>query len=79
VAATAVNSLIGYLAATFLDISKPFSPLDGYGTIVPFTVIGVAVATVVYALVMLILPDRGHGLNCAFTSPFGPRLWEPSP
>jgi hypothetical protein len=51
VAATAVNSLIGYLAATFLDISKLFSPLDGYGTIVPFTVIGVAGATVVYALV----------------------------
>jgi hypothetical protein len=51
VTATAVNVLIGYLAVTFLDISNLFSPLNGYGTIVPFTVIGVAGATVVYALI----------------------------
>src|SRR5215218_4227928 len=51
VAATMVNVLIGYLAVTFLDISNLFSPLNGYGTIVPFTVIGVAGAAVVYALI----------------------------
>ena len=51
VAATAVNVSIGYLALTFLDISNLFVPLNGYGTIVPFTVIGVAGATVVYALI----------------------------
>jgi hypothetical protein len=51
VAATIVNVLIGYLAVTCLDISNLFSPLKGYGTIVPLTVIGVAGATVVYALV----------------------------
>jgi hypothetical protein len=51
VAATALNVLIGYVAATFLEISRMFSPLNGYGTIVAFTVIGVAGATVVYALV----------------------------
>ena len=51
VAATALNVLIGYAAATFLEISRMFWPLNGYGTIVAFTVIGVAGATVVYALV----------------------------
>jgi Family of unknown function (DUF6069) len=51
VAATAVNVLIGYLAVTFLDILKLFFPLNGYDTIVPFTVIGVAAATGVYALI----------------------------
>jgi hypothetical protein len=51
VAATALNVLIGYLAVTFLHISQMFLPLNGYGTIVPFTVIGVAGATVVYALI----------------------------
>jgi hypothetical protein len=50
VAATAVNVLIGYLAVAFLDISNLFLPLNGYGTIVPFTVIGVSGATVVYSL-----------------------------
>lgn len=52
VIATALNVLIGYLAVRLLDISRMFSPLDGYGTIVPFTVVGVAAATVVYALLM---------------------------
>jgi hypothetical protein len=52
VAATAVNVVIGYLALTFLDISTLFVPLNGYGTIVPLTVIGVAGAAVVYALIM---------------------------
>jgi len=51
VTATVVNVLIGYLEVTFLDISNLFSPLNGYGTKVPFSVIGVAGATVVYALV----------------------------
>jgi hypothetical protein len=52
VLATALNVLIGYLAVRLLDISKTFSPLDGYGTIIPFTVIGVGAATVVYALLL---------------------------
>src|SRR3712207_2062742 len=52
VLATALNVLIGYLAIRLLDIPKTFAPLDGYGTIIPFTVIGVGAATVVYALLL---------------------------
>jgi hypothetical protein len=51
VTATVVNVLIDYQVVRFLDISNLFSPLNGYGTIVPFTVIGVAGATVVYVLI----------------------------
>ena len=51
VAATALNVLIGYVAATFLEISRMFSPLNGYGTIAAYTAIGVAGAIVVYVLV----------------------------
>ena len=50
VAATALNVLIGYVAATFLEISRMLSPLNGYGTIAAYTAIGVAGAIVVYVL-----------------------------
>lgn len=43
--------LIGYLAVTFLGISNLFLSLNWYGTIVFFTVVGVAGATAVYALI----------------------------
>lgn len=49
--------LIGYLALTALGISGLFLPLSWYGTIVPFTVVGVAGATAVYAIIICYSPS----------------------
>ena len=74
VAATTMNVLIGYLAITFLDISKTFFvligylaltslgisglylPVSRYDTIVPISVVGVAGATAVYAIIICCSP-----------------------
>ena len=49
--------LIGYLALTALGISGLYLPLSWYGTIVPFTVVGVAGATAVYAIIICYSPS----------------------
>jgi hypothetical protein len=49
--------VIGYLALTSLGISGLFLPVSWYGTIVPFTVVGVAGATAVYAIVLRFSPS----------------------
>ena len=44
--------VVGYMALASLGISGLYLPLSWYGTIIPFTVVGVAGATAVYAIIM---------------------------
>jgi hypothetical protein len=49
--------VVGYHALASVGISGLYLPLSWYGTIVPFTVVGVAGATGVYAIVICYSPS----------------------